>query len=135
MARLNVAFRCSLQFDDTAHPIGEEVAEYFSRSFSEAGIPISKIDNYNDFAWSMDTNRNGAKLFLLLGFVDDGDFQWLLQINEYSSFWSSFRRNQSIAEREAIAQIVNQTLQADGTISMIRWHVGDFSEESYTSSP
>ena len=135
MARLNVTFRCSLQFDDTAHPIGEEVAEYFSRRFSEAGIPISKIDNYNDFAWSMDTNRNGAKLFLLLGFVDDGDFQWLLQINEYSSFWSIFRRNQSIAEREAISQIVNKTLQADGSVSMIRWHVGDFSEDSYTSTP
>ena len=135
MMRLNVTFRCSLAFDDTAHPIGEEFAEYLSQRFSNAGVPISKIDNYNDFAWSMDTIRNGAKLFLLLGFVGDGDFEWLLQINEYSSFWRIFRRNQAIAEREAIAQIVSQTLQADGTISMIRWHVGDFADKNYTSSP
>jgi hypothetical protein len=135
MTRLNVKFRCSLPFDDTAHPIGEEIAEYLSRRLSDAGVPISKIDNYNDFAWSMDTTRNGARLFLLLGFVDDGDYEWLMQINEYSSFWHVFQRNRTIAERSAIAHIVNETLQTDGNVSLIRWHVGDFAEENFTPSP
>ncbi len=136
MMRLNVTFRCSLPLDDTAHPVGEELAEYLSRRFSDAGIPITKIDNYEDFAWLMDTTRDGKELFLLLGFVGDGDYQWLMQIDEYaSSFWHIFRRNQAIVQREALAPIVHQTLQTDENISAIRWHVGDFAEENYTSSP
>ncbi|QDT07777.1 hypothetical protein K227x_62050 [Rubripirellula lacrimiformis] len=136
MKRLNVTFRCDLPFDDTSHPVGEEVAEYLSRRFSDAGVPITKIGNYEDFAWSMDTKRNGKKLYLLLGFVGDGDDEWLMQINEYaSSFWHIFRRNQALPEREAISLFVDRALQTDENISVIRWHVGDFAEEGYTPSP
>lgn len=135
MPRLNVTFRCSLPFDDKAHPIGEEIAEYFAAKFQDMDIPISRVDNYDNFAWSMDTTKNGKKLFLVLGYVGDGDYEWLLQINEYSSLLNLFRRNRSQAEREAVAHALNAVLRADSHVSKIRWHVGDFAEENYTDAP
>ncbi|MFN7892331.1 MAG: hypothetical protein ACK5OC_18690 [Pirellula sp.] len=135
MPRLNVTFRCSLPFDDNAHPIGEEIAEYFAAKFKDMGIHISRVDNYDDFAWSLDTTKNGKKLFLLLGYVGDGDFEWLMQINEYSSFFNLFRRKSLRSEREAIAYAVHAVLNADNHVSKVRWHVGEFSDENYTHEP
>jgi hypothetical protein len=135
MPRLNVTFRCSLPFDGKAHPIGEEIAEYFATKFKDMNVPISKVENYDDFAWSMDTTKNGKKLFLLIGYVGDGDYEWLLQINEYSSLLHLFGRKRSQADREAVAHAVNAVLRTDNHVSKIRWHVGDFAEENYTDSP
>jgi hypothetical protein len=135
--RLNVTFRSALPFDDNAHPYGEELAKYLSEKLTAVGIRITQIDNYNDFAWSLDTTVNEKPLFLLLGHVGDGDYEWLMQINAYNaSFWDMFRWSGiAVAERQQLAPLVHAVLAADSTFSKIRWHIGDFAEEGYTAIP
>lgn len=134
--RLNVTFRCSLPVDKSAHPIGEELATYLGSRLTEGGVTISDIDNYEDFAWSLDTTVNGKKLFICVGHVGDGDYEWLLQIDEYTTrFWDIFRKHVALAEREQLAPRIHAILASDPHFSEIRWHVGDFAEERYTATP
>jgi hypothetical protein len=92
--------------------------------------------NYEDFAWSLDTAFNEKKLFLWVGYLGDGDYEWLLQINECAgSFWNLFRKNVALLEREQLAPRIHSVLASNPHFSEVRWHIGDFAEEGYTATP
>jgi hypothetical protein len=134
--KLNVTFKSTLSVDMTAHPIGEELAEYLADRFSQRGITVEKIDNYEDFAWSLDITVDNKKLFLLLGYVGDGNYEWLLQIDEYkTSFWDLFRKNVALQQRRNLAPKVHEILASDAHINTIRWHEGYFAKEEYSDRP
>lgn len=134
--KLNVTFKSTLAVDMSAHPIGEELAKHLANQFTQAGITIEKIDNYEDFGWSLDTTVRNKKLFLLLGYIGDGDYEWLLQINKYkSSFWDLFRKNAALQEQRNLALKVHETLASDSHINTIKWHKGYYAKGKHSDRP
>ena len=134
--RLNVTFRCSLPTDKSAHPVGEELADYLRPKLDAAGISVSEVDNYNDIGWCLDTTVGDKKLFLAVAYIDKGDSEWLLQINKYTtSVWNIFRKGYALSEREQLAPLVHSILVSDPVFSAIRWHSGDFTKGKYSLTP
>lgn len=133
--KLNVTFQSSFPVDLSAHPEGEELAEYLAKTFTNAGVKITKVDNYDDFAWSLDTDADGEHLFLLMGFVGDGVCEWLMQIRNYTGLLDVFRRRRIRQACESLAPAVHQVLSNDAHFSNIRWHKGDFADNIYSATP
>ena len=134
--RLNVTFMSDFEVDLSAHPTGEELARQLGEAFSKAGISITAIDNYDDIGWSLDTTVDGQKVFLLLGYVADGDRQWLMQINPYKMrFLDLFRPKARLKECASLAVGIHEVLSSDEHINTIRWHKGHYSGEDYTDRP
>lgn len=134
MIKLNVTFHCSLPCAD-AHPYGEEVAIYLGEQLAERGVSGIKIDNWRDCGWSIDLTFENKDFYLAIGFVGDGDFDWLLQIQENRKLLDFIRRKDSMAERGRVAELLHELLRSDNSFSEIKWHSGDFTEEGFSSSP
>ena len=134
--RLNVTFKTSLPVDMAKHSPGEELAAYLRAKFESGGITISAIDNYEDFAWALDTEQDGKKLFILLGHTQDPDDPWLLQINEYKTrFIDIFRGDVALKQRELLAARIHSVLVADKMIDCLRWYEGDFANGNPSATP
>jgi hypothetical protein len=134
--RLNVTFRCLLPTDKSAHPIGEELANYLRPKLDGAGIPISEVDNFNDIGWCLDTAIGDKKLFISIAYIGKGDFEWLLQINNYTtSVWNIFHKGYALPEREQLPPVIHSVLVSDPIFSTIRWHAGAFYKGNYSPTP
>src|SRR5262245_14760291 len=79
--RGNVTFRSTVPVDLGKHPPGEELAEYLAAKMTAAGLTTRVIDNYEDFAWWMESEGDSRMPWALLGYIDDNAAQWLIQIN------------------------------------------------------
>ncbi len=134
--RLNVTFKTDWEFDESKHPVGEEVAEKLSKLMSDNGIVISNIDNYEDFAWALDTRVGEKELFLLLGHVGDDPEQWLIQVASYQTkFLHMFNKKHAIEQMHSLAPKVHAVLASCEKISNILWHHGDFADGTPSSVP
>lgn len=133
--KFNVTFQSSFPLDMSKHPEGEELAEYLASLFTRAGVTVTNIDNYEDFAWSLDTVVDGQRLFLLIGYVGDEVYEWLLQVRNYTGLLDMFRRRRIQRACESLSPIVHQVLSSDRYFSNIRWHKGDFAENKYSGTP
>ena len=133
--RHNVTFRSSFPLDQSAHPVGEELAKYIYSKLSEQNFVLSDFDNYGDFAWSANVSIEGSKPWILTGYVGDDDYEWLLQINTGVGFFKKLFGKSDEDKRNRIAEAVDGLLKNEQHFSVIRWHLGDFSQGDYSDKP
>ena len=133
--RYNVTFSTSYPIDLDAHPPGEELAMWLSEQLQAAGIPYESVDNSNDYAWSIDSPHKNDRAWLLLGFVDDGDFSWLLQVQSGVSFLGRLLGYGDTPQCDHLAQAIHRVLSSDHRFSSIQWHAGDFAEGTPAAKP
>jgi hypothetical protein len=133
--KFNVTFRCALQIDLDKHPAGEELAEHLAAKFREHGLGIEVIDNYDDFAWWLEFKGRSSSPWLLVGYVGDGVYEWLVQINSGVSWLGRHFGRSDQTLREEVARKLQEVIGADANFSEIRWHQGDFSDDGWSTSP
>jgi hypothetical protein len=118
-----------------AHPKGEELAKYIYEKLEQKGLKIFNFDNYDDFAWSVSVGSDKVKPWLLTGYVGDGDYEWLIQINSGVGFFGKLMGKNDFLERDNIATKLDEILKAEAIFSIIRWHEGDFAKGDYSNAP
>lgn len=133
--RFNVTFRCSLPIDLEKHPAGEELADYLAAKFQECGLNIHVKDNYDDFAWWLEFADQSPAPWLLVGYVDDDDYQWLVQLHSGVSWLGRLFGRSDDKLREEVAEKLHDIVSKDSNFSTVRWHEGDFSEQGWSATP
>jgi hypothetical protein len=133
--KFNVTFRCSLPIDFDKHPAGEELAAYIAAKLSEQGLNFQHIDNHEDFAWELVLKHRSPAPWLLVGYVDDDVYEWLVLIISGTHWFDRLFGRTDQELREAVAKKLHGILTTDPHFSDVRWHQGDFGEAGWTSSP
>jgi hypothetical protein len=133
--RDNVTFRCRLPIDLDKHPPGEELAMYLADKMTQAGLPTRVIDNYNDFAWWLEGESSPPRPWVLVGYVGDGPAEWLVTINSGVGWLGRVLGRSDEAGRRQFADRLHAVLSADANFSDVRWHVGDWNDSGWSSSP
>jgi PAS domain-containing protein len=130
MSNPNFTFKSDYPVDLNLHPVGEEFAYYLKDRFTQAGVIIADIDNYDDIGWSLDTVVDDKKFFLLLGYLNDGEFQWLIQIREYvTRCLDLFKRKRNEAACQELAKRVYSLLENEPAIYQLARHEGYYRGE------
>jgi hypothetical protein len=65
--RGNVTFRSTVPVKLDKHPPGEELAEYLAEKMTAGGLKTRVIDNYEDFAWWIESEAEQRMPWALLG--------------------------------------------------------------------
>lgn len=133
--RSNVTFRSTLLVDFDKHPPGEELANYIAEEMTAGGLKTQVIDNYEDFAWWIESEEELPMPWALLGYVDDGPAQWLIQINSSVSWLGRLFGRSDEEGRRLFTERLQAVLMRDSHFTDIRWHVGEWSESGWSSSP
>ena len=129
--RFNVTFRCSVPMDLDSTPAGEELAEYLVARFGNHGLNIRVKDTYGDFAWWLEVKDRSPAPCLILGYVGDADYEWLLEMS-----WLGRMFGRSDADlREDVALKLHDMLTQDANFSTVRWHEGECSDVDWTPTP
>lgn len=133
--RGNVTFRSTVPVDLDKHPPGEELAEYIAEKMTAAGLKTRVIDNYEDFAWWIESEAEQRMPWALLGYLGDGPAEWLIQIN-YSVGWLGRLLGRSDEHRRWLfTERLQAVLTGDPHFNDVRWHVGESSESGWSSNP
>ena len=133
--KFNVTFRSTYPINEVAEPVGEELADYFAEAVRRAGIDVAPIDNYEDFAWIIETGPQKKGPYILLGCIGDGDFEWLAQIYSGIGLIGKLLDNTDVDERANLAHLVHQLLVSDRRFSAIRWHENGYGPEGWSPAP
>jgi hypothetical protein len=133
--RDNVTFRSTVPVDLDKHPPGEELARYIADKLTESGMKIREIDNYEDFAWPIEFESDQTMPWAILGYVDDGAAQWLLQINSSVSWFGRLLGNSDEPGRRMFTERLHALLTNDSNFSDVRWHLGDWNHTDWTAGP
>lgn len=130
MVSPNFTFKSDYPVDLALQPVGKELAFYLKDRFTQAGLIIDDIDNYDDIGWSLDTVIDNRKFFLQLGYLNDGEYQWLIQIRDYvTGFWDLFKRKRKKAIYIELATRVHGILDKDPAIYQLARHEGYYRRE------
>ena len=132
--KFNVTFQSTFPVDIDKHPRGEELADYLAARLRERGFEIVSVDNYDDFAWSLDFKTTFSP-WLLVGHVGDGVYEWLIQINSGIGWLGRFFGRSDQQLLQSVTKSLHTILTEDACFSEIRWHEGDFAEECWSRSP
>ncbi len=132
--RGNVTFRCTLPIDLDKHPPGEELAEWIAARMTAGGLATRVIDNYEDFAWWIESESDQRMPWALLGYVGDGPAEWLLQINSSVGWLGRLLGRSDEAGRRLFSARLHAVLTGDPAFSDVRWHVGEWSEPGWAGS-
>jgi hypothetical protein len=133
--KFNVTFRCALPIDFNKNPAGEELAEFLAAKFREHGLNIHLEDNYEDFAWELEFKDRSPAPWLLVGYVDDDVYEWLVQINSGVTRIGRLFGRSDEKLREEVAETLHAIIKSASSFSDIRWHQGDFADAGCTPSP
>ena len=133
--RGNVTFRCSLPIDFDKHPPGKQLAEWLAARLSEGGLVTRVIDNYEDFAWWIESESDLRMPWALLGYIDDGPAEWLLQINSSIGWLGRLIGQSDEAGRRLFSKRLQAVLVGEPAISDVRWHVGEWNDSGWASAP
>ena len=130
--RGNVTFRSTMPVDLDKHPAGEELAAYIAEKMTAAGLTTRVIDNYEDFAWWIESEAECRMPWALLGFIGDDPEQWLLQINTSVGWLGRLLGRSDEAGRRVFSERLHSVLSGDSTFLDVRWHVGEWTEPGWT---
>lgn len=130
-----MTFRSTFPIDAAEQPIGLAVAEFIGTKLCETGVSVTQPENYEDFAWLLEQSDDPKGAYLLLGYVGDGPFEWLAQVQS-SVGWLGRRLDRSDASGcNKIAENLQRVLVSNGEFSDVRWHEGEFAEAGWTPTP
>lgn len=133
--RGNVTFRCNLPVDLGKHPAGEELAEWLAGRMTAGGLVTRVIDNYEDFAWWIESESDQRMPWALLGYIGDGPAEWLLQINSSVGWLGRLFGRSDEFGRRLFSERLQSVLVGEPAISDVRWHVAEWSDSGWASSP
>lgn len=133
--KFNVTFRSSLAVDFDQHPIGEELAEFLIAKLRDNGFNVVLSENSPDYAWELEFDEPSPAPWLLVGYVGDGDYEWLLQINSGISWLGRLLGRSDADLRKATAIKLHEILTNDAQFGEVRWHAGDFADSEWSAHP
>ncbi len=133
--RCNVTFRCTLPVDLDKHPPGQELAVYIADKMTQSGLKTSVVDNYEDFAWWIESESNQGMPWGLLGYIGDGLAEWLLQINSSVGWFGRLLGWSDEQGRKMFAERLHAVLSSDPSFSDVRWHLAEWDGSEWSSSP
>ena len=133
--RCNVTFRCALPVDLDKFPPGEELAFYIADKMTQSGLKTSVVDNYEDFAWWIESESNQRMPWALLGYIGDGVAEWLLQINSSVGLFGRLLGKSDKQGTRVFAERLQAVLSNDPSFSNVRWHLADWGRPDWSSSP
>jgi len=70
--RANVTFKTSILYSKDEQPIGSAVSRHLADRLRDSGVAVAEPDNYEDFAWILETSTGRPAPYLLVGYVGDG---------------------------------------------------------------
>ena len=123
--KFNVTFRSTFPVNFDTQNIGKELAEFLAQKLRESGLEITRVDNHDDFAWGIETGQRGNGPFILLGYLEDGDMEWLASIETSVGFFGRLLGKSDLKEREELAKGLDKVLRGDQRFQKIRWHEGE----------
>lgn len=131
----NVTFRSTRPVDFEQHPPGEELAAYLAEKMTQRGLKTRVVDNYEDFAWWIESESDQPMPWVLLGYVDDGPAEWLMQLNSnVGCLGWLFGRSDEEGCRD-FAERLHAVLSSDPDFSDVRWHAGEWSDSDWSTTP
>jgi hypothetical protein len=133
--RSNVTFRSTVPVDFDKLPPGEELAEYIAEKMTAAGLKTQVIDNYEDFAWWIESEAERRMPWALLGCAGDDPAEWLIQIIPGVSWLGRLLGRSDDEGRRIFTELLQVVLTGDLHFSDVRWHVGEWSESGWSRSP
>jgi hypothetical protein len=133
--RGNVTFRSTVPVDFDQHPPGEELAQYIADKMTQSGLKTRVVDNYDDFAWWIESESEKRMPWALLGYVDDGPAEWLLQINSSVGWLGRLLGRSDEDGRRLFTERLHAVLSNDTCFSDVRWHAGEWGESGWTAGP
>jgi hypothetical protein len=133
--RGNVTFRCTLPIDLDKHPPGEELAEWIAARMTEGGLVTRVIDNYEDFAWWIESESATRMPWVLLSYIDDDPADWLLQIISSVGWLGRLLGRSDEDGRRVFTERLQAVLAGNPAFSDVRWHVGEWGDSGWASVP
>jgi hypothetical protein len=133
--RDKVTFRSTVSVDLDKHPPGEELAKYIAEKMTAAGLKTQVIDNYEDFAWWIESEAQQRMPWALLGYIGDGPAEWLLQINSGVGWLGRLLGCSDEEGRRLFTERLQAVLTGDPHFTDVRWHVGELSDSGWSSNP
>ncbi len=67
------SFEESSEYD---HPRGYSLCEFLQKELGRAEFVVEPVDNYRDFAWSVDCVLNGKRIFFFVGYLGIAVTDW-----------------------------------------------------------
>ena len=133
--RGNVTFRCTLPVDLDKHPPGEELAEWIAARMTAGGLVTRVVDNYEDFAWWIESESNWRMPWALLGYIGDGPAEWLLQINSSVGWLGRLLGRSDEEGRQLFSERLHAVFASEPAFTDVRWHFGEWSKPGWASVP
>ncbi|SRR5258708_32085840 len=131
----SVTFRSTVPVDLDRFPPGEELANCIAEKLTCAGLVTKVVDNYEDFAWWIESQADQRMPWVLLGYIGDGPSEWLVTINSSVSWLGRLFGRSDSAGRRLFADSLHALLTGDPHFTEVRWHSGDYQETGWASSP
>jgi len=94
-----------------------------------------RVEMYEDVAWIMKTGPRGRGPDVVVGYLWDGEYEWLVQIGSGVGLIGRLLGRSDLEAREQIVQLLHQLLTKDKRFSDVRWHEGDFAKPGWSPTP
>ncbi len=133
--KFNVTFQSTIAIEYENYPLGKELAQCLTQRLRQKGIEVSEVGSHQDFAWSITTGLAGRGPYLLLGFIGDGVYQWLIQIHSGIGWFGRIAGKSDLVLREKVARELQRILVSEPIFSDIRWHEAAFGDTGWSEAP
>ncbi|HEX5270777.1 MAG TPA: hypothetical protein VFW33_09835, partial [Gemmataceae bacterium] len=100
-----------------------------------AGLKTRVIDNYEDFAWWIESEVEQQMPVALLAYIGDGSAEWLIQITSSVGWLGRLLGRSDEEGRRLCTERLQVGLTGDPHFTEVRWHVSKWSESGWSISP
>ena len=108
----------SSEFD---YPKGYSVAKFLQNELARKGIKVHTMDNYDDFAWSVDCQINDKNIFFFVSYLGSKQSEWQLIVCSIIGFFGRFFGWKNENERSILANAIHDILTKDNRFSDLKW--------------
>lgn len=98
-------------------------------------LKTTVIDNYEDFAWWIESESEIRMPWALLGYVGDGPVEWLLQVKSNVGWFARLLGRSDVEGRRVFCDNLQAVLTSEPAFSEIRWHLDDWSKPGWANTP
>ena len=103
------------------HPKGYSIAKFLYAELAKAQFDVQPPENYDDFAWSVDCNIDGEKVFFFVGYLGTKVTDWQLIICSNIGLIGRLLRHNDEKERAKLAKAIHSILSNDEKFSDLKW--------------
>jgi hypothetical protein len=103
------------------YPKGYAIANFLHTELLKAKFKVQPPDNYDDFAWSVDCEINGKRIFFFVGYLGTKITDWQLIICSSSGILGRLLGHRNDKERTELAKAIHAILSGNERFNNLRW--------------